>query len=381
MATPIIDVDTHWSEPPHLWTKQAPASLRERAPRVVHDARGRERWVVERDLVLGPPGFCVVRADGSKLRGRWTVASFAEMNAAAHDPRARLATMDALGLYAQLLYPNALGFAGNQILRVEDAALRSWCIRAYNDGAAELQRAGAGRLFPQALLPFWDVAESVRELARCHEELKLTGFAMTDGPEAWSLPPLHDPHWTPLWAEAEARALPVNFHIGSGGFGSGVWAGLDTARNLAALSTVSFLANMRCLANLIFSGLLDRFPRLRFVSVESGVGWIPFLLEACEYQMDENAVPLALRPREYFRRQIYASFWFEREGVARDIEALGEDNVMFETDFPHPTCLYPGVEAQLEAALAGVPPRARRKVLCENAARVYGIALPDEARA
>ncbi len=373
---PVIDVDTHYTEPPDLWSSRAPAALKDTAPRVVERA-GKLRWVVDRDLELGPPGFCVVRPDGSKLRGRWTLPTFEEMTPAATDPAARLATMDELGLHTQILYPNILGFAGNHIMRVKDEALRNFCITGYNDAMGELHEAGGGRLRPQALLPFWDVELAVRELVRCHEELHLTGLTLTDSPELWKLPTLSEPYWDPLWDEAQQRGLPVNFHIGSGGFGGGTWRMPDSRRNLAALSTLAQMNNMRCLVNLIFSGLLDRYPRLNFVSVESGLGWIPFLLEAAEYQDTENAAGLALKPREYFQRQIYASYWFERDGVSLALQWLGEDNIMFETDFPHPTCLYPGVQEQIEATLGDQPERVQRKVLHGNAARVYGLPIPD----
>ena len=85
---------------------------------------------------------------------------------------------------------------------------------------------------------------------------------------------------------------------------------------------------------------------------------------------------MKLRPTEYFRRQIYASFWFENQGAARAISEIGEDNVMFETDFPHPTCLYPNVREHLDEALAGLSLQAQRKVRYENAARVYQLPLP-----
>ncbi len=84
---------------------------------------------------------------------------------------------------------------------------------------------------------------------------------------------------------------------------------------------------------------------------------------------------MKLRPTEYFRRQIYASFWFEKD-AARAINEIGEDNVLFETDFPHPTCLYPNVREHVEASLAGLSETAQRKVLYENAARVYQLPLP-----
>ena len=374
-SMPLVDIDTHFTEPPSLWTSRAPAALREVAPRVVKNAEGNPQWIVGRDLPLSPPGFCVVRADGSKIAGRFSLQTFEEMTPAASEAGARLRVMDELGIRLQIVYPNILGFAGGSIMQVEDAALRLFCVTAYNDAVAELQAQAHGRLRPQSLIPFWDVKLAVKELTRCQDELGLTGFTMTDSPEAWGQPSLNDAYWDPLWAAAQERGLPVNFHIGSGGTGGVVWAGMEVSRLLASLSTILFMNNMRCLANLIFSGLLDRFPALNFVSVESGIGWIPFLLEACEYQMDENAVPLKLRPREYFARQIYASFWFEHEDVARTIERLGASNVMVETDFPHPTCLYPGPRKKLEDALASLPVASQRKVLYENAARVYGLDL------
>ena len=104
----------------------------------------------------------------------------------------------------------------------------------------------------------------------------------------------------------------------------------------------------------------------------------PVPAQACEYQVDENFLPgdgPKLRPREYFQRQIYASFWFEQDNVERTVELLGDENIMFETDFPHPTCLYPDVRSQVEASLEGLDPRIQRKVLYQNAARVYGLPL------
>ncbi|MBM4383100.1 MAG: amidohydrolase [Deltaproteobacteria bacterium] len=371
---PLIDVDAHYTEPPDLWLSRAPAALRDVAPRVVKTPEGNDTWIVGRDTPLSPPGFCVIRTDGSKAIGSFSVHRFDEMIAAASDPAARVRVMQELGISRQVLYPNVLGFAGAALMRIEDAALRDFCITAYNDGVADVQRASGGRLLPQAMLPFWDVRASARELERCHEQLGLTGFTMMDAPEAWGMPSLADSAWDPLWSTAQERRLPVNFHIGSSGVSAtAVWPGIEMPRQLAAGSTVMFIANARCIVNLIFSGLLDRFPSLNFVSVESGVGWLPFAIEAAEYQVDENGVDLALRPSEYFRRQIYASFWFEQRDLAACAKRLGTDNVMVETDFPHPTCLYPGPRKKLEEAVASLSEADQRKIFYGNAARVYGV--------
>jgi predicted TIM-barrel fold metal-dependent hydrolase len=385
---PIIDVDTHYSEPPDLWTSRAPRKLAERAPRVVRTAAGVDQWVVDGKHVFGPLGFCVIRKDASKEYGRLCLDTYEELHPGASEPKARLEMMDAHGLSVQILYPNILGFAGNAIMRLEDPELRAFCVTAYNDAVAELQQQGEGRLYPQFLLPFWDIDRSVRELVRCSEQLGLKGFVLSDAPETWGLPTLSEPYWDRLWAAAQERGLPVNFHIGGGGAGGvAIWGGagpaggspgsdLTSGAKIATASVQAFMSNMRCVTNLIFSGLLDRFPRLNFVSVESGVGWLPFHLELCEYQYDESGVRgLELRPLEYFRRQIYASYWFESD-ARYAIERLGEDNIMFETDFPHPTCLYPGVQEQVRRTLGGLEPRVQRKVLFETAQRVYGIELP-----
>ena len=375
---PVIDVDSHWTEPADLWTSRAPAALRDRALRVERTAEGKERWIVEDGQVMGPVGYASIRPDGSKSKAAVAFDTFDEVHPGAIETAPRLAYMDEHGLSMQIVYPNILGFAGHLIMRVEDEAHRSFCTTAYNDACSGMQADSGGRLFPQAMLPFWDIPAAVRELERCQDELGLTGFVITDCTDEYGLPALHDPRWDPLWDAAQSRGLPVNFHIGSGGAPMRIWGrSYPPARLFAALSTMAQMGNMVCLTNLIYSGLLDRFPRLKFVSVESGVGWIPFMLESLDYQFDENGVDdLELRPSEYFRRQIYGSYWFESD-IGAALEKLGEDNLMFETDFPHATCLYPGVREKTLAGVEGLSPAVQRKLLYETAVRVYQLPKPQ----
>ena len=374
---PVIDVDAHWTEPRDLWTSRAPARFRDRTLRVERNSDGVEQWIIEDGQVMGQVGYCSIRPDGSKSQASIAFDSFDEVHPGAIDVAPRLDYMDEHGLSMQIVYPNILGFAGNLVMRIEDTEHREFCCRAYNDAAAEMQAESHKRLFPQAMLPFWDVPAAVSELERCHEDLGLTGFVITDCTDDWGLPPLNDPHWDPLWNVAQERGLPVNFHIGGGAAPTRLWGSYPPARMFATLSTMSQMGNMVCVANLIFSGLLDRFPSLKFVSVESGIGWLPFMLESLEYQFDENGVTdLDLRPREYFQRQIYGSYWFEKD-PSYAIKELGEDNLMFETDFPHATCLYPNVKGQMVRSLENLEPRVQRKLLYENAARVYQLPLPN----
>jgi predicted TIM-barrel fold metal-dependent hydrolase len=115
------------------------------------------------------------------------------------------------------------------------------------------------------------------------------------------------------------------------------------------------------------------------VSVESGMGWIPFILETADYEILENApeqaAALAKKPSEYFASNWYATFWFEENGgdLQYLIDRVGEDRVMFETDFPHPTCMYPDPLKTVEDRMMSLRPDTRRKVLGDNAAALYRV--------
>ena len=153
--------------------------------------------------------------------------------------------------------------------------------------------------------------------------------------------------------------------------------------NYAAMGVSFFMANARTLAQLVTGGICHRFPELAFVSVESGIGWIPFALEALDWQWRNCGVHLEhpeydLLPSEYFRRQIYGCFWFERDAALAAIDQIGADNVLYETDFPHPTSMSPGPasyaqrpDEYLRDVFEGVDAASLRKILHDNAARIY----------
>jgi len=374
---PIIDCDSHWTEPPDLWTSRAPRAWKDRMPRV-DVVNGMQLWRVG-DVQLGPIGLSVIAPSGTKVLGRLFLPNQESIHAASWDAKARLAMLDQLGIDVQVVYPNVAGFASIRFLEIADLELRRICVEIYNDAAADLQRATNGRLRPQAILPFWNIAETVREMRRARETLGLTGFTITDSPERLGLPDYGDAAWEPFWEAAEALGAPLNFHIASGGtslFSEAPWKSHGSERKMAVGGALLYLDNARMLTNLLYSDVLERHPKLQFVSVESGVGWIPFLLDALEYQWDQM-IPTEvkhhrLRPAEKFRRNVHACFWFEESGVARFVERLGADNLLFETDFPHPTCLYPEPRARLERAIASLGDAERHKVLHGNAEALYG---------
>jgi predicted TIM-barrel fold metal-dependent hydrolase len=142
------------------------------------------------------------------------------------------------------------------------------------------------------------------------------------------------------------------------------------------------LNNSKFISNLCVSDVILRYPNLKWVSVESGMGWIPYVLERIDYEYRETFpdLPPVTKPSalEMFRRGIYGTFWFEHAGPHRLLDYLGADNIMWETDFPHPTCLYPSPVERSAKALAGVDPTSIRKIMQDNAAKLYNIPLPTD---
>ena len=380
----VIDADTHFTEPHDLWTSRAPEGLAERLPRVV-DLDGHPTWTVGATTLGRAMASSVIDRDGNRCRGSSFLGwGFDDTHPGAYDVPTRLAVMDELGIHAQIVYPNVAGFGGQKFAEVGDPESRRLCVEIYNDAMAEIQEASRGRLYPMALLPWWDVAATVAEAERI-AVAGLRGVNLTSDPQVQSaLPDLGDRAWDPLWETCADLALPVHFHIGASQttlawYGSSPWPSHGDDQKLGIGSAMMYITNARVLANVIYSGMLERHPRLKVVSVESGIGWIPFVLEALDHQANETAAGtmdyLSMPPSAYFRRQIYACYWFERQDVAHTFEVLGTDNILFETDFPHPTCLYPDSLAYAAEGLAGVSPEVQRKVLQDNAAALYRIPL------
>jgi uncharacterized protein len=378
----VVDADTHITATPDLWTKRAPAAYIDRVPQV-KEIDGQPTWVIDGE----PHGFAggggVIDTEGEK-------APFAEsmliwgldrVHRGAWDPKARLEVMDESGIHAQVLYPNSIGLGGQTLSSLADPALSRLCIEIYNDAMAELQADSGDRLLPMAVLPAWDIEGCVREAERA-EGLGMRGVNMTSDPQDVGSPDLANRAWDPLWDVCDELSMPVHFHIGSSltamnFYGNYFWASQHEYLKPAIGGTMLFINNARVVVNVIYSGMLDRHPGLQLVSVESGIGWVPFILEAMDYEIYENApaqaAELGRLPSEYFKDHWYATFWFEqnRGDVQGLIDSVGEDRVLFETDFPHPTCLYPDPLGTVAEKMDTLRPETRRKVLGDNAVKLY----------
>ncbi|HEX4432721.1 MAG TPA: amidohydrolase family protein [Frankiaceae bacterium] len=399
---PVVDVDSHVSEPPGLWLDRLPRHWHDLAPRIEStDTPAGDMWFV----------------DGRKMSPAWGLAPagwregfpshprvIGEVDPAAYDPVVRAQRLDEFGIRAQLLYPNLLGAHLRTFMAVGDSDFRLACFRAYNDFLADFAAAAPGRFVPIAALPFFDLDASVAEIERC-AALGHKGILLANQPELAGLPRLRDPHWHPLFRAAEDAGLSVNFHVGFAMAAAAgdeavtmseeerkLWQAFADGKAGEMLPDIIkntvvaiFMSNAAAITELIVSGLCDRYPDLPFVSVESGFGYVPWLLEALDWQWlnysGRQLMPGRLLPSEYFRRQIYATFWFEGPTMQRLVD-LYPDNLMFETDFPHPTCIAPGPASTsptardlIEQNLGSLPDGIRRKVLSETASRLYHLDL------
>jgi predicted TIM-barrel fold metal-dependent hydrolase len=375
----VIDADTHITEVHDLWTSRASAKYRDRVPQV-KEVGGELAWYIDGDQRMGPAmTACCIRKDGSKSFGfELTRMKIGDVYEGAFDMKARVAFMDEAGISAQIAYPNLLGF-GNQKSMGVDPDLRLVTTQIFNDASAEIQQASGNRVFPMALLPWWDIPASLAEAERCRK-MGLRGVNLNSMPEAQGYPVLGDAHWTPLWELLSDHNLPVNFHIGGGmentdWYGSGGWPTDDLRLKMAFGSSQMPLTNFRILSNIFLSRFLEKFPRLKIVSVESGVTWIPFMLESLEYQMQDQGIQYDIPLFELFQRQVYACTWFDKRLLPESARLLGIDNVLYETDFPHPTCVYPDPIKFVAEVAEGFTPEERSKVFGENAARLYKIDL------
>lgn len=399
----VIDVDTHVSEAEDLWTSRVSVKKwGDLVPHVVpyEEAVARQKGGPggltnyrpgERVWIFGGEpawGVAMVAITGWKEPFPSHPLTLAEAHPGAHLPEPRLQYMDEEGIYAQVIFPNVGGFGSGRFIQLKEPALMYDCVKAYNDWIAEWCSTAPRRLIPLAAMPFWDLDLCVAEIKRTHT-LGHRGIVWGGHTETYGFPRLPDPHWEPVWSQAEDLGMSINFHIDGASARLSFWQGYDNqpATKLTRHVPTSMLDNVGHITDMILGGVCYRHPKLNIVAVESGVGWIPFLLEMMEWNWREQRAytehpEWGLTPSEFFRRQCYGCFWAETHG-ARSAIAAYPDNCLFETDFPHPVSLTPsgtglpdvGAHARDHVAehYGDLGEDVLRKILHDNAARVYHV--------
>ena len=361
-----ISVDDHIIEPPHLWQERLPAGLRERGPRVVELDDGTQAWTVEDQVIRTLRGNTRTRP-GCPDDPLGT-ARFDEMVPGCYDPKARLLDMDADGVWAELAFPDFSRFAGHRFIGLDDPELSRQCVRAYNDFVIEEWCAtDRERLLGLAILPFWDLDAAVAEV----ERIATRGFhaiAFSENPTTLGLPSVYTDHWEPLWAAIDATGLPLCLHIGSS---SKLLKSSDDAPPSVCLTFVGANSMMAC-TDWMFSGVLERHSGMSIAFSEGGAGWVPYLLERADEVFTDYGVQLAAKrpPRETFAEHMYVCMMRDDTALAA-LDVIPNDNIMWESDYPHESGTFPGSAALLRQSMATVPTDVAVKIAEGNARRLF----------
>jgi predicted TIM-barrel fold metal-dependent hydrolase len=355
----LISADSHVNEPPDLWTSRMPARLAERAPHVVSLEQG-DAWIFEG--APGPMPFGLNACAGMDFTMRTPWVRFADLRPGGWDPAARIAEIDRDQVDAEVLYPTPR--FQQAIAAQEDRELHLAMVQAYNDWLSEYVEHAPDRFRGAFYLPSCGLDDALAEVERVGDRHGSAGFLLSRYPDG-SLTP--SPADDALWAVLAERRIPLNIHVS-------LVRGMPNQLNTRPLPGANrHLAITDDLLDLIFSGVLERFPALRVVAVEVDCGWVPYWKEQIDdnYRRFRHLHDLSLFPSEYLERQVHFVFVTDTYGV-QNRHRIGVERILWSTDYPHASSSWPNSWSAVQAAMCGVPAGERDLVLVGNAARLYG---------
>jgi predicted TIM-barrel fold metal-dependent hydrolase len=302
------------------------------------------------------------------------------------EPALRIKDQDRDGVQAEVLY-GILGATS----RLNDPEAAVEVIRIYNEWLAGFCESQPDRLVGLAAIPNNPLDAAIAEVERVAKRGACRGLDIANSAD---LKPLWDPYWQPLWEVINATGLPLHFHTVGGYVPDHIrqimFLGADpsraklpgapdvplpVARAAFATNITHFQINMaNILTSMIFGGVLEKYPRIRLVLGESGIGWIPYVLWRMDAEWEDQFKDLSLTmpPTEYWKRQCYATYQTDPIGV-KLLDDLGADRIMWGSDFPHPDGIWPDSREYVAKELGHLPADVRRKVVCENAGKLYGL--------
>jgi predicted TIM-barrel fold metal-dependent hydrolase len=375
----VADSDMHVMEPPDLWQRYIDPAWRHAAPVGLTELRRDMRVRLKSHILLrlGP-----VRPMDDKASKVWKTSQddvYGRAEAQGWNPASQLQAMDAEGLDRCVLFPSrglfVLGLDTPQMMGADglEPALAAAIARAYNDWMRDFCRADPVRLLGAGMVAPHDVAAATAEARRCVEQLGFKAIFLAPG--CVNRRPWHDAAYDPLWAECERLGVTVCFHGGGQTY-------LRPDFSLEVLDKLMMwhvfnqpLAMMTVAVSLTAGGVFERFPALRVGLLEGNCTWAPWLLhrldEHYEWVGGLEAPDLKMKPSEYFRRNCFLSVEADEKTIGHYIEYLGDDNLVFSTDYPHADSKFPhSVEEFLELP---VSEKSKRRILWDNWCRLYGL--------
>jgi len=374
----LISCDDHLDMnmlPADLWTSRMPAHLLDRAPHV-EERDGRAVWVCD-GQVWGNWSGKAVQAKGPKplytALDRGGIVDQSERRPAV--PELRLADMDRDGVYTHVIFGPVTS------IKLQDEELRDLCHSIYNDWLREFCKVAPDRLLGVPMLaPHPESA--IRELTR----LAGQGWVKQANMQvATADPPISDPRWEPLFQLLEETGIILSFHVTVFPSASNAFDPLKGSPGATFHHAKSFVTQfLDPFVDLFAYGILERHPKLKIVIAESGVGWVPWVVEeldyrhwrlweAADYWDDKGGIPHHKeKPSDLFKRQVYGTFQ-QSPTAMRLLEFWGPDNLLWATDYPHPDSIWPNSRRIAQETMGHLPADVIKKLTHDNAAKLYGI--------
>ena len=391
----IISVDDHVIEPAGVWMDRLPSRYRDVGPRnvkvpvkdmtfvggkftAIPGASGDEGplvdWWFYEDLrrpLLRLDTAVGFSRDDITLTG----ITYETMRQGSYLLPERLADMDINGLEASLCFPTFPRFCGQTFTEASDKDLALLCVKAYNDWMVE-EWCGlsGGRLIPLIIVPLWDPHLAAAEIRR-NAARGVHAVCFSEIPPNLGLPSIHDKdgYWLPFFEACNECDVTINMHIGSGS----KMPSTSPDAPAAVGSTLTFANCCFSMVDWLMSGLFTQFPRLKIAYSEGQIGWIPYILERADTVWRENrgwggiADKVLEPPSELFKRHVYGCFFDDPHGLKSLVE-IGEDNVTYESDYPHSDSTWPDTAkiATEQTAAAGLTDEQIYKVMRGNAIKM-----------
>jgi predicted TIM-barrel fold metal-dependent hydrolase len=365
----FVSADGHVVEPADLWTKRMDKRFRDRAPRV--ESRPDADYYMIEGITPFPVGLEGVTIE-EKIAGQVTTPKgrrHAETRPGAWDPQPRLVDQARDHLRAEVIYPGGFGL---QFFHIHDAEYQRAAMRVYNDWLGEFCAVAPDRLLGAGLLPMrgpveWAVEEAER-LA------KTKGIRSVIIPAEVGRSYAHQ-DYNRLWAALQDLGLLVATHSGTG-TEEAIFAKIERLGMGLGVTDGKVFQPMRAMADLIWGAVPQRYPKLRFVIVEGGIGWIASLLGFMDHWWHDHhrwmEPKLDEAPSTYFKRQFWATFEDDRAGILTR-ELIGVDRLMWGSDYPHTEGTFPYSQEQIMKDFMGVPEGEVYQMVVDNAARLYGL--------
>jgi predicted TIM-barrel fold metal-dependent hydrolase len=387
----LVSVDDHLVEKPQLWQERLPQKFLEAGPRVIEAdgtesdqygfgtkvPKGSQVWLLE-GKVYAQLGLNAVAGKPRDQIGTEPLR-FDDMIPGCLNADARVKDMDIDGVTTQMLFPSFPRFSGTQFLLVEDKELARACIQAWNDHVLEEYcEAYPGRFIPMIILPFWNLEQSLAELDRLADR-GIRSVSFPENPAPHGLPSFHTDHWDRLFDVFEERGIVASMHFGTSGRVTRTAPEAPMAVGITLMGTNS----INTVADLLFSPVFDRHPRLKVSIAEGGIGWIPWLLERADNTWERHRfyqnIRQDRRPSEVFRDHIWGCFIIDQYGVDNR-ELIGIDRMTWEGDYPHSDSDWPNSRKTVESQLAHVPDDEARLIVEDNARALYRFPRVDSSQ-